>query len=559
MMKYNILIGGSAGQGMDTISSLLEKILQRKGYYVFSNKDYMSRVRGGHNFIQIRFGNEPIYSYDDKLDIIIGLDQNSVEFHSKNLKKDGVFLCDDKIKWEDERRITIPMLKIAKEIGQARVFGTVGMGAIIKLLSLDDSKIEEVFNEKWDEKIANDNIEAFNKGYEYVDSKYKPKKGEAKDTLLINGNQAIALGALAGGLSFYGAYPMTPSTSIMTYLSTKQNDAGIVVEQAEDEIAAINMAIGASFTGVRAMTGTSGGGFSLMTEALGLAGITETPLVTVNVQRPGPATGLPTRTEQSDLSFILTASHGEIPRMVLSVKNPEDAFYQTARALNIADKYQMLVIILNDQFLADANQTVNKFDFDKVTIERHISGENDINKDDYKRYEITENGLSKRIIPGKIEGVTVLADSDEHDEYGHITEESEVRISQMDKRMKRMELLKDELIEPDYFGVDDPETLLIGWGSLYGGLREAVETLKDDGEKIGALIFGDIYPLPTKLLEKYSKNAKNIVNVEQNFNGQLAKFIRQETGIHCNKSILKYDGRQLYGKEIVSKLQEEVL
>lgn len=558
-MKYNILIGGSAGQGMDTVSSLLEKLLQRKGYYVFSNKDYMSRVRGGHNFIQIRFGDEPIYSYDDELDIIMGFDQNSVDFHLKNLKENGVFLCDEKIKLEDDRKIEIPMLKIAKEIGQARVFGTVGMGAILKLLSLDNSKCDELFNETWNEKIAKFNTEAFEKGYEYVDSKYEIKEGNAKNKILINGNQSIALGAIAGGLSFYGAYPMTPSTSIMTYLSTKQNEAGLVVEQAEDEIAAINMAIGASYAGVRAMTGTSGGGFSLMTEALGLAGITETPLVAINVQRPGPATGLPTRTEQSDLSFILTASHGEIPRMVLSVKNPKDAFYQTARALNIADKYQMLVIILNDQFLADANQTIDEFDFDKITIKRHIANEEDIDKDNYKRYELTENGISKRIIPGQIEGITVLADSDEHDEYGHITEESDVRISQMQKRMKRMELLESELIEPDYYGKDNPDTLLIGWGSMQGGLREAIELLEKDGESIGALVFGDIYPLPTKKLEEYSKNAKNIVNVEQNYTGQLARFIRSETGIHCNKSILKYDGRQLYAKEIAQRIKEEVL
>lgn len=296
-----------------------------------------------------------------------------------------------------------------------------------------------------------------------------------------------------------------------------------------------------------------------MTEALGLAGITETPLVAINVQRPGPATGLPTRTEQSDLSFILTASHGEIPRMVLSVKNPEDAFYQTARALNIADKYQMLVIILNDQFLADANQTIDEFDFDKITIKRHIASEKDIDKDNYKRYELTENGISKRIIPGQIEGITVLADSDEHDEYGHITEESDVRISQMQKRMKRMELLESELIEPDYYGKDNPDTLLIGWGSMQGGLREAIELLEKDGESIGALVLGDIYPLPTKKLKEYSKNAKNIVNVEQNYTGQLARFIRSETGIHCNKSILKYDGRQLYAKEIAQRIKEEVL
>lgn len=558
-MIYNILIGGSAGQGMDTFSVLLEKVLKRKGYYVFSNKDYMSRVRGGHNFIQIRFGTEPVYSYDDELDIIIGFDQNTVNFHSDKLKENGVFLCDENIKWEDNRRITIPMLKIAKEIGHAKVFGTVGMGAVLKILGLNDNKVNEIFDSKWEKETADLNKEAFKKGYEFVESRFESKEGTAENTILINGNQAIALGAIAGGVSFYSAYPMTPSTSIMTYISSKENEAGLVVEQAEDEIAAINMAIGASFAGVRSMTGTSGGGFSLMAEALGLAAITEIPLVVANVQRPGPATGLPTRTEQSDLSFILTASHGEIPRMVMAVKHPEDAFYQTVRALNIADKYQMLVIILNDQYLADATQTVNEFDFDRLSIDRHIAKAEDIDVENYKRYEITETGITPRVIPGKIEDLTIIADSDEHTEEGHITESSEVRIAQMQKRMKRMDLLKEELIEPDYFGVEEPETLLIGWGSMYGGLREATDMLQKDGHKVGALVFGDIYPLPKKLLEKYSSSAKTIVNVEQNYTGQLAKLIRQETGINCDKSILKYDGRQLYAKEIYNRIKEEVL
>jgi len=276
-MRYNILIGGSAGQGMDTFSVLLEKILKRKGYYVFSNKDYMSRVRGGHNFIQIRFSTEPLYSYDDELDIIIGFDQNTVNFHSDKLKENGIFLCDENVKWEDNRTITIPMLKIAKEIGHARVFGTVGMGAVLKILGMNDSKVDEVFETKWEKETSESNKEAFNRGYDYVESHFESREGTAEDTILINGNQAIALGAIAGGVSFYSAYPMTPSTSIMTYISSKETEANLVVEQAEDEIAAINMAIGASFTGVRAMTGTSGGGFSLMTEALGLAGITEIP------------------------------------------------------------------------------------------------------------------------------------------------------------------------------------------------------------------------------------------------------------------------------------------
>lgn len=556
---YNILIGGQAGQGMDTLSILLEKILKRKGLYIFSNKDYMSRVRGGHNFIQIRFGTEPIHSHHPNLDVIIALNKDTVDLHKERLNDNGVIICDESLDIENPRVIKIPMNKLARDIGNAKVFGSVAMGACLKLFGLSFNKVKEVFDEKFEKETSNSNYKAFKKGYELLEQNFNIDENLTDNNLLINSNQAIALGALAGGLDFYSAYPMTPSTSIMTYLSQKQNDAKIVVEQAEDEIAAINMAIGGSYAGARSMTGTSGGGFSLMTEALGLAGVTETPLVVVDVQRPGPATGLPTRTEQSDLSFVLTASHGEMPRMVLAVRNPEDAFYQTVRALNIADKYQMLVIILNDQYMADVTQTVETFDLSKVTVDRYLSDVSDYEPFEYKRYEPSESGISKRIIPGKYENQVVLADSDEHNKYGHITESSEVRISMMDKRMKRLDLLKNEIQEPEYFGVDEPEILLVGWGSMYGPLKEATSLLNKENKKIGTLVFGDLYPLPTKLLNKYSDSVKTIVNVEQNYTGQLSKLIRQETGIGCDKSILKYDGRQLSGYEIYKKMKGEVL
>ncbi|MCC5909468.1 MAG: 2-oxoacid:acceptor oxidoreductase subunit alpha [Clostridiaceae bacterium] len=558
-MKYNILIGGSAGQGMDTWAVLLEKIIKRKGYYVFSNKDYMSRIRGGHNFIQIRFGTEPISSHDPKLDIIVALDKNTIDFHTERLQENGVIICDQAIEIEDKRVLALPLKELAKELGNPKVTGTICMGVVLKLFGMNFDRVEEVFEEKFEKETTELNFKAFQEGYEYAQQQFHIEKGGEDQHILINSNQAIALGALAGGVGFFAGYPMTPFTSIMTYMSEKQEDAKMVVEQVEDEIAAINMAIGTSYAGVRSMTGTSGGGFSLMTEALGLAGIMENPLVVANIQRPGPATGLPTRTEQSDLSFILTASHGEIPRMVLAVRHAEDAFYQTVRALNLADKYQMLVIILGDQYLSDATETIKPYDFSKVTIERHIAGKESFKDGEYKRYQPTEDGLSPRIIPGKHRGQIVLTDSDEHNEYGHITESAEVRTAMMDKRMKRMDALKEELIEPDYFGVDHPENLLIGWGSMYGPLKEAVALLQEEGISVGTLVFGDIYPLPTKLLEKYSTTAKQILNVEQNYTGQLAKLIRQETGIHCSKSILKYDGRQMCSHEIYSRVKGEVL
>lgn len=559
-MKYNILIGGAAGQGMDTISSLFEKILKKSGYYVYTTKDYMSRVRGGHNFIQIRFGDEEITSHSPELDAIIALDKLTADLHMERLQEKGVVISDDSINVEETRALKIPLKKIAVEAGNPKVFGTVAVGALAELFGIEFKGIEQLFSKKWDSKVIEANIKAFEEGRKNSKRRFELSKGHEDNHILINGNEAIALGALAGGLSFYSAYPMTPATSIMTYLSKVQAEAGIIVEQVEDEISAINMALGASYAGARAATGSSGGGVSLMVEAIGLSSITETPVLIIDSQRPGPATGLPTRTEQSDLSFLVTASHGEGPRMVLSVRSAKDAFYQTARALNISEKYQLPVILLTDQYVADTAVTIEEFDFDKVKIERYLAGEEAVEADGkYHRYKLTESGISPRILPGKYENSVVLVDSDEHTEDSQITESSEVRIAQMEKRMRKLELLKEELQEPDYIGVEKPELLLLGWGSLYGPIKEVVEMLNKEGISVGALVFGDLFPLPTKLLEKYSSIAKKLVNIEQNFTGQLGKLIRMETGIGVAQSILKYDGRQLSAQEIYSRVKREVL
>lgn len=558
-MKYNILIGGTAGQGMDTVSNMLEKAFKKAGLYIFSNKDYMSRVRGGHNFVQIRFGDEPIYTHSDRLDLILALDKNTVELHKDRLNDNGVIIGDKSLDIEDNKMIKLPLKDMAKEAGLTRAITTVAAGVVLKYFGIVVD-FSTLLGDKFSEDVRKINILALDKGYNLIDSKYIIKGKDLNNHILINGNNAIALGALAGGLSFYSAYPMTPATSVMTYLSKKQVEAGIVVDQAEDEISAINMAIGASYAGSRSMTGSSGGGFSLMVEALGLAGITETPIVIVDSQRPGPATGLPTRTEQSDLSFILTASHGEFPRMVLSVRNAEDAFYQTFRALNLADKYQTVVTLLTDQYLADANITIPKYEVNDLKIERYISGEEVLEEnEEYKRYKVTDSMVSPRFIPGKVKNQVVLVDSDEHDEYSHITESAHVRNIQMEKRMGKLELIKEDIMEPEFLGEEGLDILLVGWGSTYGALKEGVELLNKDGIKTGALSFGDIYPLPQKLLTKYVGKAKMIINVEQNFTGQLGKFIASETGILMDKSILKYDGRQLNGEEVYNRVRMEVV
>ncbi|MCX7923350.1 MAG: 2-oxoacid:acceptor oxidoreductase subunit alpha [Clostridia bacterium] len=556
-MDYNILIGGSAGQGMDTLAAILERVLKRKGFEIFTIRDYMSRVRGGHNFIQVRFGNEKLWSHRDCLDLIIALNDETIVNHIGRLDAKGYIICDDGLDYIEERVIKLPLKNTAKSMGNTRVSGILALAAMFKLYGLDLSYVTEVIENVFDKpQVAIQNLKAFNEGYNLVESVYEVTSLQKDGNILINGNEAIALGALAAGCMFYSAYPMTPSTSIMNYLAAKMEKAEIVVEQAEDEIAAINMAIGASYAGVRAMTGTSGGGFALMVEALGLAGMLEVPLVVAEIQRPGPTTGLPTRTEQSDLKFVISASQGEFPRMVIALRTPEDAFYQTIRAFNIADKYQIPVILLGDQYLADYTTTVRSFDFDKVEINRYISNDKYKGDIEYRRYEITESGISPRIIPGKVPGKTVLVDSDEHDEYGHITESAEVKVQMTDKRMRKIEALKEELLEPEFIGTEDFDVLLLAWGSLYGPVKEAVGLLNSEGSvKYAALVFGDIWPLPVKSLCQKAPKAKTIINIEQNATGQLGAVIMEVTGIRCTASILKYDGRPISSQDICEKIQ----
>lgn len=548
---YNILLGGAAGQGIESTVSILEKFLKKSGYFVFTVRDFMSRVRGGHNFSLIRFSDKKVTSHSNELDGIVALNEETILLHKDNLKNDGFILCDSSIKTDDSRTISINMNEMAKELGNPRVSGSISVGIILKLFNENVDHAEEVIKTSLKEKYVDINIEAINLGFNAVESRYSKLKAKDsfEDYMIINGNQALALGAIAGGLNFYSAYPMSPSTSIMEYLASKSKESGILVEQAEDEIAASNMAIGASFAGARAMTGTSGGGFSLMVESIGLAGITEIPVVFVDVQRPGPATGLPTRTEQSDLKFVISASQGEFPRMVIAIRDQEDAFYQTIRALNMAEKYQIPVILLSDQYLADATSTVKPFDLSNITIEEP-STEDDI-EGEYLRYRYTEDGISPRLIPGKTKHL-VAADSDEHNERGWITESAETRTKMVDKRAKKLEKLQEKLVEPIFIGEESCDTLLLGWGSTYGPIQEAVSNLnkEDKTKKYGALVFGDIYPLPIKKLKEKADQASSIINIEQNATGQLAGLIREITGIECKDSILKYDGRQITGEEI---------
>lgn len=553
---YNLLIGGAAGQGVDTVTGVLERLIKHAGCGVFTMRDLMSRIRGGHNFSRLRFGQEVPLSHTERLDGIIALNEETLTIHLNDLQDEGFAIADSAVSSDDPRVIRLDAAGIAKSLGNVRASGSVAVGAALKLLGIPlySDLAAGIFRQMLREDLVEINVKAAMAGYAAVHQKFPPQTGGHAEDMLLSGSQALSLGALAAGLQFYSAYPMSPSTSILEFLAQGAKETGIAVEQAEDEIAAINMAIGASYAGARAMTGTSGGGFSLMVEALGLSGIAEIPLVVVDAQRPGPATGLPTRTEQSDLRFVISAAQGEFPRMVIALRDHQDAYNQAARAFYLAEKYQLPVILLTDQYLQDCTTTIPLLDPYKVKVFEpgDISA-----KEEYARYRITDSCVSPRLFPGDPRGFA-SADSDEHDQFGRIIEDAQTRIQMMDKRMGKLELLKKELQEPEHIGAADAEVLLLGWGSMSGPLKEAVSLLSQGDEKrYAALIFGDIWPLPQRLLMKFAAKAKALVNVEQNYSGQLGGLIREQTGLQMNASILNYDGRQLSGAQIADRIKKE--
>jgi len=552
-MDLSLIIGGQAGQGMDTFASLFEKTIKRCGYNVYAYSDYMSRIRGGHNYFNIRFSSENILAVKDNIDILFALDDETVNVHKHKVKDTGIVIADELVAEEDN--IThLKLSDIARKLKNQKVANTVGLGAILKYLGVPINIAGEVIREEFTEDIANANLKALEEGYKLMDTRHHLDIKE-DNSILINGNEAVGLGAIAAGCKFYCGYPMTPSTGILSFMAKHADEFNIAVDQVEDEVAALNMALGASYAGIRAMTGSSGGGFALMVEALSLAGIIEVPIVLINVQRPGPATGFPTRTEQADLRFMIHAGHGEFPRMVIALRDTEDAFYQTVRAFNIAEKYNIPVLLVSDQHLADGMTTKKPFNFRDIKIERNIQSSIE---GEYKAYRLTESGVSPRIIPGKIEGATVLVDSDEHDEYGHITESGEIRTKMVEKRLKKFELLKEDIKEPWFIGDENPENLVVCWGSTYGTVKETVENLKDEGISIGALVFGDIWPFPTKKLLELKKKARNIIDVEQNATAQLDSLIREEALIKSDIKILKYDGRPFTADELYKRIREVI-
>lgn len=569
----NFMVGGEAGQGVQTVGFVLAKTMARAGLFVFADQDYESRVRGGHNFYRVRAQNSEVQALSEKLDVLIALDQQSVELHHTEIKESGITIFDhDKLKTEGKKlnSLSIPLEKIAEDISSNKLMtNSVALGAVIAVAEYDFELLAQVLREHFahlGKEITEDNIRAARGGYQHA-IQQKPKNigspiksaTTAAKMMLLNGNEAIALGAMAAGCKFMAAYPMTPTSTIMEYIVSKGRKFNIVMIQPEDEIAAMNMAVGAGFTGVRAMTATSGDGFALMTEGFGLAGITETPVVIVVGQRAGPAVGLPTRTEQSDLSFVIYGGSGEFPRAVLAPRTIEDAFFTTVKAFNLAEKNQIPVVILTDQYLASSYQTVEKFNLNEVEIDRgQILSEQEANTiTDYKRHRFTESGISPRAIP--MQGKTlVVTDSDEHDEAGHMIEDAELRKRMMLKRLKKYEGISKELIEPLLHKKPGAEVTLIGWGSTYGAIKEAESLLEKEGTKANVLHLNQLWPFPAQAVASALADTGKSIVIENNATGQLAHLIRAETGIKASASILKFDGRPFSPQYIVTELKKEV-
>jgi len=557
--SVNLLIGGEAGQGLATISDILCKALVRHGYFIIMSQDYMSRVRGGHNTFIIRVGTNEIDAARESYDVLVALNKETVGLHRAEMCKESLIIADTELAVEDKNCLSVPF----EELTDKEFSNIAGLGVLASILGLKEEIVIKTaldyFGAKTED-IKEKNEQTVKKAFEWASAnadypflKLEPP-GHAATRLMINGNQAIALGALSAGLKFYSFYPMTPSTSIGVTLASYMKTYPIIVEQAEDEVAAMNMVIGASFAGAPAMVGTSGGGLALMTEGISLAGVSETPVVVIVAQRPGPATGLPTRTEQADLNFVLHAGHGEFPRAVLAPGTPRQCFYLTRKAFELAENIQSPVFVLTDQYLADCYQAVEPFDIADMKPVRTGIGPEKI-KSVYKRYALTESGVSPRLFPGKTEHL-VVGDSHEHTEDGHITEDQEVRKRMVEKRLKKMDVLKRDVIEPEFLGDKNPHILLVCWGSTKGSAIEAAGLLRGQGKKAAVLHFSQVWPLVPEQFMKYLESAGEVVWVESNATAQFARLIRRETGIDVERTILRYDGRPITAEYILRELKK---
>ncbi|MGB7538133.1 MAG: 2-oxoacid:acceptor oxidoreductase subunit alpha [Anaerolineales bacterium] len=558
--EATIWIGGEAGEGIASAGDVFMRAAARTGLGAFAHNSYQSVIRGGEVLLQIQAGRHPVLSQGGDWDFLIALNQSVLDHHRRSAGPDGVALFNaDTVKLPAAPSAAalfgIPVGELTADLPRNPVMqNTVLLGALMFLLKFPwdifEGSIRAQFGKRKAE-LSDSNVTAARRGWEFTEKHFSPPRdtglaGDGKQRIVITGNQAAALGAVAGGCKFYSAYPMTPASSILHWLAPRASRYGMLMKQAEDELAAINMAIGAGYAGVRAMVGTSGGGFALMTEAIGLAGMLEVPVVAVLSQRGGPSTGLATKTEQGDLFQALGASQGEYPKAVLAALDPVDTYYTVIEAHNLAEIYQMPVIVMMDLYLSERTVIIEPESLNPhVPVERgEVVGEVE---GEYLRYRDTPSGVSPRALPGTPGGMHI-APSDAHNEQGVLVSDwytnPTMRTKMMQKRMRKMEgVLRDT--EARGFlreGPEDAELTIVGWGSTFHILEEARRALTDGGHPANLIQFRTLWPFPSQKALPYLQGAKRIVCVENNYGGLLARLIRQETGVSIPFAVHKYDG-----------------
>ena len=585
LIRYAIRIGGVAGDGLQSTGSLLQKYFNRLGYYVVGHPGTQSTIRGGHVWQHVEISSQEIFSFDRPLNFLIALSEETLEVHLRDMKENSYVLINaDKVKIEKfhqeliQRKIKVlsfPLSKLSREIDVKRAVlaNTIAIGALITLLGIPMEGYIDTLRKRFGgrEKLLDMNLKALDLGKTYLRENYldafvsvTPATLEGMKAIVISGNEMIALGATASGLKFLAQYPITPASSILTYLSNKASRYGIVVRQAEDELAAITMCIGAAYTGVRVMTASSGPGISLMSEAFGYAGMTETPIVIVDSMRAGPSTGIPTKMEQADLYSIMFMSHGEAPRAILAPRSIKEAFDVTVKAFNIADKYQLPVVILSDFALSEQTASIDEFELDVEINRGKIWTKATDEHPKYKRYELTEDGISPRAFPGTKDAEYILVGA-EHDEDSHslsgnragLPESWDLREKMFKKRFRKMELLRDEMDGPELYGVKNADYTVLCWGSTQGAVREAIDGLnQENSTSWNMLSFVDLFPFPFEKFLPFIKNIKTSIMFEVNYTGQLENLIHHHTDWKPTHSIRPLHGETPTPSSITLEITE---
>ena len=565
-----VWIGGAAGDGIASAGESFAKACSRSGYQVFAYNSYQSVIRGGHVCMHIRIGQQKVYSQGDVCHYLVALNQDTLTRYGKRVSAGGaVFYNTDKFQTKPDQvapgvqLIGIPVMELA---GNQLMQNIALMGALLQIVGIDPTAVRELIKERFAKKgeaIIKVNHDAFDKAAAFAKEKFKGGeiligKGDGKRRPLAGGNPMLGFGALAAGCRFYSAYPMTPASTIMQYLVKYGPKSGLLMKQCEDEISALNMAIGAAHVGVRAMTGTSGGGFALMTEAIGEAAMTETPVVIVSAQRGGPSTGLPTKTEQGDLFQLLGASQGDFPKVILAPRTITECYSMAIEAFNIAEKFQCPVLIATDLYLAERLESFDGVDITNVPIDR---GElvTQSNGHGYRRFLATPSGVSPRALPGT-PGTVYTAATDEHDEDGIVISDvftnPALRVKMMDKRMRKIQGIGQQFPTPKVEGPADADLTLVGWGSTYQVMFEAMEAInRERGGNVNLLCLRYLWPFQTEPVRQILERAKMTMSIEVNFSGQIVKLIRMETGIAIQHHLRKYDGEPFEPKQVIDQVR----